>query len=45
MNGVIVLFAVLATFLIAISVIGALRRRRANEEAACGAQDESVLLI
>ena len=46
MNEVIVLFAVVAAILIAIGVIGVLRRRALNDEAACsGAQDESVLLI
>jgi hypothetical protein len=45
MGEMIVLVAVVAPIAIAIGVIGALRRRRANEEAACGAQDESVLLI
>lgn len=46
MNELIVLFTVVAMGLIAIGVIGALRRRGANDQAArSGAQDESVLLI
>jgi hypothetical protein len=46
MNGVIVLFAVLAMSLIAMWVIVALKQRTANDAAArSGGQDESVLLI
>jgi hypothetical protein len=49
MNGVIVLFAVMAMLVIAIGLIGALRRRAANGSAdLCGgakAKDESILLL
>lgn len=45
MNGVIALFAVAATIVIVVGVIGALRRRALNDAACGSAQDESVLLL